>query len=88
MLLAKMERIMAQKHTLDNHQETEVKSLNFVVRKREMMKITEENLVRFASSDRLRLLFLSLSFHVNKGDPEANSSTRTLLQSRRMGNRS
>eukprot|EP00698_Gefionella_okellyi_P013367 TRINITY_DN3653_c0_g1_i1.p1 TRINITY_DN3653_c0_g1~~TRINITY_DN3653_c0_g1_i1.p1 ORF type:complete len:236 (-),score=41.32 TRINITY_DN3653_c0_g1_i1:204-911(-) len=44
MLLGKMERIMRQKNTLDNQNEYEARSLNFVVRKREMMKITQENL--------------------------------------------
>ena len=45
MLLAKMEMIMRQKHTLDNHIDVEVKSLNFTVRKKEMIKITSENMV-------------------------------------------
>jgi hypothetical protein len=51
MLLAKMERIMKQKNTLDNHNDFEVKSLNFTVRKREMIKITSENLVRAFTFD-------------------------------------
>lgn len=46
MLLAKMERIMKQKGTLDNHTEVQAKSLNFFVRKKEMIRITSENLVR------------------------------------------
>lgn len=46
MLLAKMERIMQQKHTLDNDNDFKVRSLNFFVRKRDMVRITDENLVR------------------------------------------